>query len=45
MSVSYDSVAISKQYHVLANSVFGLSQSFHQKEEIIKSKVSFKGEL
>ncbi|XWS76204.1 hypothetical protein CRYUN_Cryun01aG0155500 [Craigia yunnanensis] len=37
MSVSYDSVTISKQYHVLANSVFGISQSFHQTEEIIKS--------
>ncbi|XWS36480.1 hypothetical protein CRYUN_Cryun20dG0089100 [Craigia yunnanensis] len=38
MSVSYDSVTISKQYHVLANLAFGQSQSFHQKEEIIKSK-------
>ncbi|XWS47026.1 hypothetical protein CRYUN_Cryun14cG0118200 [Craigia yunnanensis] len=38
MLVSYDSVTISKQYHVLSNSVFGISQSFHQNEEIIKSK-------
>ncbi|XP_022758504.1 uncharacterized protein LOC111305336 isoform X2 [Durio zibethinus] len=38
MSVSYDSVTISKQYHVLANLVFGKSQSFHQKEGTIKSK-------
>ncbi|XVF21519.1 hypothetical protein REPUB_Repub12eG0096900 [Reevesia pubescens] len=38
ISVSYDSFTISKQYHVLANSVFGISQSFHQTEEIKKSK-------
>ncbi|KAE8660403.1 hypothetical protein F3Y22_tig00116951pilonHSYRG00044 [Hibiscus syriacus] len=34
MSVSYDSVPISKQYHVLASSVFEISQT----EEIKKSK-------
>ncbi|TYJ27142.1 hypothetical protein E1A91_A07G166000v1 [Gossypium mustelinum] len=38
MSASYDSVTISKQYHVLANSVFEISQSSHQIEEIKKSK-------
>ncbi|XVF81040.1 hypothetical protein PTKIN_Ptkin15bG0124700 [Pterospermum kingtungense] len=38
MSVSYDSVTISKQYHILANSIFGTSESFHQKEEKMKSK-------
>ncbi|GMJ00745.1 hypothetical protein like AT5G44010 [Hibiscus trionum] len=38
MSVSYDSVTISKQYNVLANSVFEISQSSHQTEEIKKSK-------
>ncbi|XP_039046202.1 uncharacterized protein LOC120186289 [Hibiscus syriacus] len=37
MSVSYDSVTISKQYHVLANSVFEISQS-NQTEEIKISK-------
>ncbi|XP_021281321.1 uncharacterized protein LOC110414452 isoform X2 [Herrania umbratica] len=37
-SVSYDSVTISKQCHMLANSDFGKSQSFHQKEDIMKSK-------
>ncbi|KAA3458698.1 FANCF domain-containing protein [Gossypium australe] len=38
MSASYDSVTISKQYHVLANLVFEISQSSHQIEEIKKSK-------
>ncbi|XVE77968.1 hypothetical protein DITRI_Ditri13aG0106900 [Diplodiscus trichospermus] len=38
MSVSYDSVTISKQYHVLANLVFGTYQSLHQDEDIMKSK-------
>ncbi|KAK8557623.1 hypothetical protein V6N12_009852 [Hibiscus sabdariffa] len=38
MSVSYDSVTVSKQYHVLANSAFEISQSSHQTEEIKKSK-------
>ncbi|KAK6239022.1 hypothetical protein QUC31_004491 [Theobroma cacao] len=37
-SVSYDSVTISKQYHMLANSDFGKSQTFNQKEDIMKSK-------
>ncbi|OMO64920.1 hypothetical protein CCACVL1_21601 [Corchorus capsularis] len=34
MSVSYDSVTVSKQYPIIANSVFGISQSFHKKGEI-----------
>ncbi|OMP03198.1 hypothetical protein COLO4_10584 [Corchorus olitorius] len=34
MSVSYDSVTVSKQYPIIANSVFGISQTFHQKGEI-----------